>query len=46
MPFSFVGVFIIEVSILNKRIKIKITEPTLPKVLKTVARNTRIFGLI
>ena len=36
----FVGVFIIEVLSLNIK---KITEPTLPKVFKTVARNTRFF---
>jgi len=39
MPFFVVGVFIIAVSILKK------TEPTLPKVFKTVARNTIFFGL-
>ena len=39
--FFFVGVFIIEVSILKKK------QLTLPKVFKTVARNTRfiVFGL-
>ena len=41
----FVGVFIIEVSILKKTKKNP--EPTLPKVFKTVALNTRFFfGLI
>ena len=35
--FFFVGVFIIDVSILKK------TEPTLPKVFQTVALNTRFF---
>ena len=37
IPLFFVGVFIIEVSILKK------SEPTLPKVFKTVALNTRLF---
>ena len=36
----FIGVFKIEVSILKKK-----TEPTLPKVFKTVALNTRLFFL-
>ena len=44
-PF-FVGVFIIQVSVLKK--KTKKPEPTLPKVFKTVALNTRFiyFGPI
>jgi len=42
LDFFFIGVFIIEVSILKKKIK---TEPTLPKVFKTVALNTRLFFL-
>jgi len=39
--FFFVGVFIIEFSILKKT-----TEPTLPKVFKTVVVNTRFFSAL
>ena len=39
----FIGVFIIEVSILKK--KHTKTEPTLPKVFKTIALNTRLLFL-
>ena len=42
IPFFFVGDFITKVSILKKNIKM---EPTLPKVFKSVALNTRFFFL-